>query len=563
MPNFSFKVIPWCKHNLSSSNMENDFILESDGWNDYDFFTTYHLHIGANILGENESDYLGYIKILKKGQKKIQSDLIPNSFNRLGTDFCSFSASLDLFEKINRHLDKEQRIELMIALRNIVYDKDIIDEFKDEAGFYDSLLRDTDLNNDVFKLAPIYIQEESKLLTDINETVVIKLNNFQNELKLNFGSKFSESYNDIPDRVNVLIGRNGCGKSTILYKICKLLYASSDQRAKHKDKIGSIFPSGIGFTKIICISYSPFDSFQMPGFSYLDKKKLCKEIENKDGRFIYCGIRDIATEIRSYIEKDDYSRKKDNFDLSYQFEDVFFEERTDTTLLKSITALGIEFTDAYFKIKDNQEKTKLFEDCLDMLKLEPSLNEFLAELKSFEIINKEEITSFFNKLSTGHKFVIHSITNIIYHIKPWSIILFDEPENHLHPPLLAILMKTIRMILSKNMSVMIIGTHSPVVLQETIYKNVTILRRDGDVVSVDNPTLQTFGENTGLITSQIFDLTSNITDYHDVYDSLLKQIYYKKWSYDDAFSIIEECLGGQLSNQSYFYLKNKINSKKE
>ena len=110
---------------------------------------------------------------------------------------------------------------------------------------------------------------------------------------------------------------------------------------------------------------------------------------------------------------------------------------------------------------------------------------------------------------------------------------------------------------------MIIGTHSPVVLQETIYKNVTILRRDGDVVSVDNPTLQTFGENTGLITSQIFDLTSNITDYHDVYDSLLKQIYYKKWSYDDAFSIIEECLGGQLSNQSYFYLKNKINSKKE
>lgn len=164
-------------------------------------------------------------------------------------------------------------------------------------------------------------------------------------------------------------------------------------------------------------------------------------------------------------------------------------------------------------------------------------------------------------MSTGHKFVIHSIVNIVYYIQPCSIILFDEPENHLHPPLLAILMKTIRMILSQNMSVMIIGTHSSVILQETIYKNVNILRRDGNMISVSNPTLQTFGENTGLITSQIFDLTSNITDFHNVYDSLLKQIYREDLSYDNAITIIEECLGGQLSNQGYFYLNNRIEAK--
>lgn len=384
MKKYLFKVISWCNNELSYYDKMNDFVLENDNWNDYGFRTTYHLHIGSNILGSNKTEYLGYVKILKKGQTDIESNLVPKSFNRLGSDFCSFSASLDLYEKAHKYLDKAQRIELMVALRSIVYDSKIIDSFKDEEGFNTSLLRDTDLNDDVFKLAPIYIQENSKLLTDINEIITIKLKNFQNELNLNFGS--NNSFQDMPDRVNVLIGRNGCGKSTVLYKICKLLYASSDQRAKYKDKIGTISPSGIGFSKIICISYSPFDSFQMPGFSYADKKALCEGIENRDGRFIYCGIRDIAQEVRLNL---DLYKKENEYNITN-----YFEDRIDTALLKNIFILGEEFTSLYFKIKNNQDKMRLLEECLNLLRLESSLSEFLSELTPLKLLVKLKLLHF-------------------------------------------------------------------------------------------------------------------------------------------------------------------------
>ncbi len=546
-----FKVVSWCNNELSYIDKKSDFILERDSWNDKNFFTLYHLHIGTNII--DKGAYLGYIKILKKGQKENERNLVPESFCELGNEFCSFCSSLDLYEKINRYLPKEKRIELMVALRNIVYDQSILNEFEGEQGIVKSFFRSSSLQDDIFKLAPVYILDDSHLLTNINETLTIKLSNIKNELILNFGSDYSDKYEDIPNRVNVLIGRNGCGKSTVLYKLCKLLYASSDQRSLYEDKIGAILPQGVGFTKIICISYSPFDSFQMPGFSCSDKKMLCEGIENGEGRFIYCGIRDIAKEVRQNL--DNY-QKQDQDDVC-----KYFEDRHDITLLKDISELGEEFANLYFKIIENKDKLELLNDSFNILKLETSLCEFLDEIDEFKTSSKVDIVNFFNRLSTGHKFTIHSVFSIIYHIKSLSIVLFDEPENHLHPPLLAILMKTIRMILKKNMSVMIIGTHSPVVLQETLHCNINVIRREGRIVSISNPALQTFGENTGLITSQIFDLTSNITDYHDVLDSLLRQVFNKTFSYDTAIEELEKCLGGQLSNQSYFYITNRINSK--
>lgn len=553
---FLFKVVPWRNNKLTDEDTNASFILESDNWNDYSYHTLYHIHIGGQLLGEGKSDYLGSVKILKKGQKESQYNLVPTSFNYLGSDFCSFCSSLDYFEKLNRYLSKADRKELMIALKDITYNKDIIEEFKEEEGLKKSIFRFSSIDDDVFKLGPLYINDEFNLLADIKENIAIKLNNFQNELVLNFATPNSDDYEGIPDRVNVLIGKNGCGKSTILYNICKLLYASSDQRATYKDRIGSIEPSGIGFTKLICISYSPFDCFQMPGFSYLDKEILCRGIEDRQGRFIYCGIRDIAREVK--LSLDEYKNLEKN-DVN-----CFFVDRMDNTLLKDINQLGIEFNVLYAKVRRNKDQNELLTSCINILRLDSSLTEFITEIENLNLlIQNGDIITFFNKLSTGHKFVMHAIINLVYYTQPLSLVLFDEPENHLHPPLLAVFMKTIRMLLKEKKSVMIVTTHSPVILQETLYCNVNVIRRIGNWVSISNPTLQTFGENVGLITSQVFDLTSDVTDYRNVLDSLLKQDYKINWDYKDSILNLEKCLGGQISNQAYMYLINEIHSKVE
>ncbi|MBW6100166.1 ATP-binding protein [Escherichia coli] len=55
-------------------------------------------------------------------------------------------------------------------------------------------------------------------------------------------------------------------------------------------------------------------------------------------------------------------------------------------------------------------------------------------------------------------------------MKKRCLVLFDEPETHLHPPLLAVLMSALRIVLNEVDAFAIVATHSPVVVQETLSK---------------------------------------------------------------------------------------------
>jgi predicted ATPase len=42
----------------------------------------------------------------------------------------------------------------------------------------------------------------------------------------------------------------------------------------------------------------------------------------------------------------------------------------------------------------------------------------------------------FDKLSSGHKIILLTITKLVQTVEEKSLIFLDEPEGHLHPPLL-------------------------------------------------------------------------------------------------------------------------------
>ena len=88
----------------------------------------------------------------------------------------------------------------------------------------------------------------------------------------------------------------------------------------------------------------------------------------------------------------------------------------------------------------------------------------------------------FRRLSSGHKVVLKIVTELTAYMgddKP-TLVLIDEPETHLHPPLLAALLKSVRACLDQFDGYAILATHSPVVLQETPSRYVNVLRRMGD-----------------------------------------------------------------------------------
>ncbi|MDT9120903.1 AAA family ATPase, partial [Escherichia coli] len=70
------------------------------------------------------------------------------------------------------------------------------------------------------------------------------------------------------------------------------------------------------------------------------------------------------------------------------------------------------------------------------------------------------------RMSSGHAIVLFTITRLVDVVGEKSLVLFDEPEVHLHPPLLSAFLRTLCDLLDARNGVAIIPTHSPVVLQE-------------------------------------------------------------------------------------------------
>ena len=176
-----------------------------------------------------------------------------------------------------------------------------------------------------------------------------------------------------------------------------------------------------------------------------------------------------------------------------------------------------------------------------------------------KIIQEENTKEVFLEKSTGVKFFLHSLLSLIAYTEENSIILFDEPENHLHPPFLSFMMNSFRTIIHRLHSVMLVATHSPIVLQETFSKNVFILRRQDNYLYFNHPQIETYGESFGLINSSVFNLNTDITNYHNVIDFL-----YDQWECKELTSVSSVVLRFQqrldiatLSSQLETYIINK------
>jgi hypothetical protein len=90
----------------------------------------------------------------------------------------------------------------------------------------------------------------------------------------------------------------------------------------------------------------------------------------------------------------------------------------------------------------------------------------------------------------------------------------DEPEAHLHPPLLAALIRAVSDLLINRNGVAIVATHSPVVLQEVPKSCVWKVRRHGGCAIVERAAAETFAENVGRLTHEVFGLEVTRSGFH-------------------------------------------------
>ena len=537
----SFKVVPPRTKNVTV--VRPRFVLEQDNWNDYSFHTQYLLFYYAETReGSEDVTLIGAVKILRIGQKSTDGLLINSDFESLDDQFCSVGQSLDYYERIRELGEVGTRV--MGALRDVVSMPELVEKFGKEEGWKTSLFRDqSDEGARFLFLAEGLVSGHYAKAPEDQQSFTFTVVGWQSPLVVDTksGERWSFVENCLPERVNILVGRNGTGKSTLLARLARVGFSSPAERAEPPIKnLGKLEPEGVGFPRVVTVAFSPFDSFKLPGSDDRNRVQIAKDMQRGVGRFSFIGLRDFVAEINLASQEPQV----------LVLGESALVDRVTQTRLKSIEHLTDEFIGFRKKITA-KNRQMILTAALNKLKEGVFSDGWVEILQSHSEAGARE---WFLMCSTGHKIALLVVFGLVANLEPNSLVLIDEPETHLHPPLLSAMMHALRRILEEYEASAVVATHSPVVVQESLARHVHVVRREGEMTTVTPVSTETFGENIGLITAQVFGMESNVTDFHEVLDKLISK--YK--SIEKIEALFKD---GVMSHQARSYVLVRLSNK--
>lgn len=159
-------------------------------------------------------------------------------------------------------------------------------------------------------------------------------------------------------------------------------------------------------------------------------------------------------------------------------------------------------------------------------------------------------------LSSGQKSLLLLIARLFLHAER-SLVLIDEPENHLHPQFVTLLMQTLQSTLVAMESRAVLVTHSPFVIRELDKTAVQILDNDANgIPCLYQTSLQTFGADVGRISDYVFGDQSVTKGYQERV----------KNAFDDprqSPAALEREVGVTLGDDAELYLHQLLRSKRD
>jgi len=434
--------------------------LKKDNWNDFSYRTLYQVI----IFDENSNKIdLGYVKIANFGQTTKERVELPIQFNSLDERFFSLGQSREYYENI-QNLNPILKEQYLAGLRDIVFDKDLQERALEEDVTNTSLLRDTSWSS---------VKGQYKRILD-GGVVLTKFNfeykTVQSETEAGYKLSFNVNpESNPPTNIHVLIGRNGVGKTHLLNNMVKTLLQINEINGAFdfiEDELGDESES---FSGVVSVSFSAFDPFK----PYKNS--------NRELKYKYIGLK----------QNTDEEIKLKSYD---KLAEEFFESIKHS--------FNVGRADRWIKAINSLSSDPLFQNM--------NIEEFIEENYN----NKKKVKKFFKRLSSGHGIVLLTLTKLVETIEEKTLVFLDEPEGHLHPPLLSAFVRALSDLLLDRNAVAIIATHSPVIAQEVPKSCVWKLSRFGLEGKAERAEKETFGENIGTLTREIFGLEVSKSGFH-------------------------------------------------
>jgi predicted ATPase len=477
--------------------------LLTDLWDDWFKYSTQYTLIVFDAAGAELN--AGSVKIgqfnFKEDQRRPE---LPREFDELDSQFFTLGQDESYYERLNE-LGPELRDQVLRHLRDLALDQELFERALGEEVTNDSLLRHitvSQVRGQLFRLS----RGGARLS---KYQFLYKAPTFRRRASSATVLEFTvEPESTPPTNIHVLIGRNGVGKTHLLHHMARSLV----ERPSNEHEVG-VFNivddenSRVeAFANVVAVSFSAFDTLE----------PLSADPATSGGlRYSYIGLKQRS------------ATKSGN-------------PRSP----KSPQRLAQEFSRSVVGCRVGPRRAR-WRHALEMLEVDPLFKDAgVVNLASAEFEDKtleKEARKIFRDLSSGHKIVLLTITSLIEMVEERTLVLLDEPEGHLHPPLLSAFVRCLSDLMVNRNGVAIIATHSPVVLQEVPSQCAWKIRRTGRQVDAERPEVETFGENVGVLTREVFGLEVTHAGFH----KLLRDMVRDRSDFDEIVAKFGHRLGGE------------------
>lgn len=488
----------------------NTVILQEDRWNDFGYQTLFQMY----LFHDNEKIAVGDVKICEKNQ----GDRVPlgtffdlTNFNELSDDFCSLGQSTEYY-RILINLNHDIAIEILKRLRDCSIDKNIYDNFKELNVFRTSLLRLSSAAEALDKARSIIFGEQQEVVRHFTLDYRNSESQFDDYIVFDF-----EKTSLLPSQINLLVGENGVGKTRMMSDIAFLMtnYSGGQTSAQSDIPTEARLDQRPSFYRLIAISFNAFDHFAIP-----------KGSDDRDFEYYYRGLR---------------ARPSDSNDTESEANAV----QSRHTELKSLSKLLSEISDSMAAISKDSQRSEMYKDFCR--RIFPKWL-YADDEEFFDI-------AIYNELSAGQRICLNIVSGLVQLIDNESLILFDEPENHLHPMMMSTIMNIFFDLLNQYSACAIIASHSPIVAQQVPSRYVQVIHRD-DYFSrfITPPNFETFGAGVDELTSQLFEAHEYERDYRHLFMKMLSDT-------GDNIAAVEEAFGGELTPNARMVLRQIYKSR--
>lgn len=476
--------------------------LLTDNWDDWFKYSTMYTLVVVDKDGKE--NLVGSVKIGQFGMKDGQRrPAIPKAFDELDDRFFSLGQDDSYYGNLDE-LGGDTRDRILRGLRDMALDPDLFERALGEDVTGTSLLRSVSRASVLGQFGRMARGGARLSRYQFTYTAPPLSRTRGRPLTLSFAV---EPESTPPTNIHVLIGRNGVGKTTLLHNMARSLV----ERSAETSEVGSFsggtdnLDGGAPFANLVSVTFSAFDQFE----------PLSTPRNKSAGvQYAYVGLKHVGTD-------------KDGKPLPP----------------KSPGALSRDFGDSVLVCSQGARAGR-WQRALEMLEADPIFRDSevasLAAATDVETL-KVDARKLFRRLSSGHKIVLLTITRLVETVEEKSLVLLDEPEAHLHPPLLSAFVRSLSDLLINRNGVAVIATHSPVVLQEVPRTCVWKIRRTGSVTLAERPEIETFGENVGVLTREVFGLEVTNSGFH----KMLRDAVAETADFDSVVARFGSELGGE------------------